>query len=704
MANETPKAAEGGFKINLGTLKELLRKDNSDILVAIALVIVVLMLIIPLPAILLDIFLVINIALSLMIILSTMYVKKPADFSAFPSIILLTTIFGLGLNVSSTRLILTQGAGFEGKVIRAFGDFVIGGNYVVGITIFVILLAIQFLVITKGASRVSEVAARFTLDALPGKQLAINEDLNAGLISEDEARKRRDDLRLEADFYGAMDGSSKFVSGNVKVALVITLVDIVVGLITGVVMRGEDIAAAAGVYTLLTVGDGLVSQIPTLLISTATGIIVTRTASREKFGNDVITQIGSAPKVLYIAGAAIALLGFVPGFPLLVHLPIGGGLIWLGYQMSVSMKANEKKQETATAKTKQTAGESTTIEDIMRIDPMNLEIGYNLIPLVDKEQGGDLLDRIKLIRKRIGLDLGILVPPIRIVDNVGIDASEYLIKLRGSEIARGKVFVNRFMAMNPKLDLKQLEGIDVKEPAFGLDAKWIAQEERAKAESMGFDIFDPPSVVATHLTEVIKRNSSELLTRQDVKSMLDAIQKEYPVIVEEAMKHSNIGDIQKVLQNLLREGVKIRNMLGILETISDYGGTVKNIDMLTEYVRQSLGKQIASSFADEHNVIRAIVLDPEVEEMIGESLHETPQGMVSTIEPEVVNKFIREATSVIEKIVQLGNQPVILSSQKVRRLVRELVERSFPGVGVLSYSEIPTHYTLDQVGMISFGE
>ncbi|MGA2142368.1 MAG: flagellar biosynthesis protein FlhA, partial [Brevinematales bacterium] len=613
----------------------------------------------------------------------------------------LTTVFGLGLNVSATRLILTLGPAFDGKVIKAFGDFVVSGNYIVGITIFIVILAIQFLVITKGASRVSEVAARFTLDALPGKQLSINEDLNAGLITEEEARRRRDELRLEADFYGAMDGSSKFVSGNVMVAFVITLVNIIVGLITGVLVHGLAIGEAATTYTLLTIGEGLVSQIPALMISTATGLIVTRTASREKFGKDVVSQIGATPPVLYIAGSAIFIMGFVPGFPTIFNIIIGAGIIAIGYSMSRSIEMNIKKKEDESSKSRQATDQVTTVEDIVRIDPMNLEIGYNLIPLVDKEQGGDLLDRIKLIRRRIGLDMGILVPPIRIIDNVGIDASEYILKIRGSEVSKGKIYINRFLAMNPKLDLKSIEGVEVKEPAFGLDAKWISNEERSKAESLGFDIFDPPSVIATHITEIIKKNAGELLTRQDVKSMIDALQKEYPVVTEEALKNSSVGEIQKVLQNLLKEGVRIRNMLTILETISDYGSSIKNIDLITEYVRQSLGKQIASSYADETNTLKAIVIDPEVEQIFTDSIHETAQGLVSTLEPDLVNKFITGASQVIDGVIKTGRQPVILSSQKIRRLVRELIERSFPGIGVLSYSEIPTNYSLDQIGIIS---
>lgn len=681
-------------------------RNNMDLFIAVALIVVVLMLIIPLPSFVLDILLIVNLAVSIMIILSTMYVKRPAEFSAFPSLILLTTVFGLGLNVSTTRLILSQGAAFDVKVVKAFGQFVVGGNYIVGITIFIVLIAIQFLVITKGASRVAEVAARFALDALPGKQLSVDGDLNAGLITEEEAKRKREELRQEADFYGAMDGSTKFVSGNVKVAVVITLVNIIVGLITGVAIRGESLGEAAGTYTLLSIGEGLLSQIPALLVSTATGIIITRTASKEKFGNDVVSQVGASPKVLYIAGGTVTIMAFLPGFPTIINLVLGLLFIGVGYLMDRSAKTSAEQKTMEAAKGKGTGETTTTIEDIVRIDPMNLEIGYNLIPLVDKEQGGDLLERIKMIRRRIGLDLGILVPPIRIIDNVGIDASEYIIRMRGSEIARGKVFVNRFLAlpMNPKLDIKEIEGLEVKESAFGLDAKWIANEERSKAEGLGFDIFDPPSVVATHLTEVLKRHAGDLLSRQDVKTMLDAIQKEYPVVVEEVMKHSGIGDLQKILQNLLREGVKIRNMLSILETVSDYSSSEKNIDILTEFVRQSLGKQIVSGYVDENKVLKAIIIDPELEEMFIDSLQETKQGMVSNLQPDIVNKFLQETTRQVEAAVKKGTQPVILSSQKVRRLVRELIERSFPNIGVISYSEIPTEYSLDQIGIIGIAQ
>lgn len=672
-------------------------KTNVDIFVGVAAVGVVLMLIIPLPPLILDILLIANLSMSFMIILSTVYIKNPADFNAFPTLILLTTVFGLALNVSSTRLILIDG--FAGNIIQAFGSFVVRQNLVVGLIIFIILLAIQFLVITKGAGRVSEVAARFTLDALPGKQLAINEDLNAGLIDEEEAKKRRQDLRMEADFYGAMDGSSKFVSGNIKVALVVTLVDIIGGLIVGMAQRGLGLDEAASTYILLTVGDGLVSQIPALLISTATGIIVTRTTSREKFAKDVVKQIGSAPQVLYIAGAGIAVMGVLPGFPTLLNFLFGGALAGIGYLMQRSVKKKEAEQQ-ETARGVQQQEKTTTIEDIVRLDPMSLEIGYNLIPLVDKEQGGDLLERIKLIRKRIGLELGILVPPIRIIDNVTIDSSDYLIKIRGTEIARGKVLVNRLLAMNPSLDLEGIDGLEVREPAFNMKAKWISEEQRSKAESMGFDIFDPPNVVATHLTEVIKNNAAELLSRQDVQSMIDALRREYPAVIEEVLKNANVGEIQKVLQNLLKEGVKVRNMLAILETIADYAASVKNIDLLTEYVRQTLGKQIVSRFADESKNLKGIVIDPELEEILSASIQDTPQGLVSTLDTEILHQFVNHAGARIEEALKKGYQPVVLSSQKTRRLVREMLQRSFPGIGVLSYSEIPSDYSLDQVGIV----
>lgn len=689
MAEQT--TARRGF--NLGILTA-----NRDILVAVAAVGVVLMLIIPLPTWLLDILLIANLSLSLMVILSTVYIKKPADFSTFPTLILMTTVFGLALNVSSTRLILTDG--YAGHIIDAFGNFVIRDNLVVGLIIFIILLAIQFLVITKGASRVAEVAARFNLDAMQGKQFAIDQDLNAGLIDEKEAIRRREELRIESDFYGNMDGSSKFVSGNVKVALVVTIVDIIGGLIVGMVSKGYDAATAANKYIMLTVGDGLVSQIPAMLISTATGIIVTRNAVSKNFAGDVVSQISTIPKVLYISAVAILILGFLPGFPTLLTFFVAVILGGVGYLLQRSTRIKETKIEEE-KKLKQPEEHQTTYDDIVRVDPMNLEIGINLIPLVEKDKGGDLLDRIKMIRRRVGLDMGILVPPIRIIDNISIDNSEYVVKIFSTEVGKGKVMINRLLAMNPKLNLDDLDGIEVKEPAFGLPAKWINEDQRSKAESMGFDIFDPPSVVATHLTEIIKKNAHTILNRQDVQQMLDALKKEYPKVVEEVLKTSKgVGDIQKVLQNLLKEEVSIRNMLPILEAIADYGTASKNIDQLTEHVRQELGRQIAGKYADESNTLKGIIVDVELDRMLGSTVQETPQGQIASPDPELIQVFVNQSYKVTEDAMSRGVQPVILCSQKVRRLVREILERRLPSIPVMSYTELPNNFSLDQVGVI----
>jgi len=684
---------ERGFK-TLNTISK-----NSDLFVALAAIGSVLMLIIPVPPMLLDFFLLINLSMSFLIILSTLYVKKPSEFSAFPTLILFTTVFGLALNVSSTRLILTEG--HAGNIISAFGNFVVAGNIIVGLIIFIILLAIQFLVITKGATRVSEVAARFALDAMPGKQLAINEDLNSGAITEEEARIRRSDLTMEAGFYGSMDGASKFVSGNVQMAAVVLLVDIIGGLIIGV-MDGLDIGAAAVKYTTLTIGDGLVSQIPALLVSVATGIIVTRNSTNEKFAADVAQQIVMLPKTLFITGGAIALMGFLPGFPLLLSLLLSGIMIGSAYLMT---KATQVDKETELREKQATEREEVqpTIQDILHVDPMNMEIGYSLIPLVDKSQGGDLLERIKLMRRHVGLDLGILVPPIRITDNVSVEAQEYIIKIRGIEIGRGQVFVNKLLAMNPKKDLNTIEGIESKEPAFNLPAKWINPEERAKAEMKGFDVFDPPSVVATHLTELIRRNSFDLLTRQDVQNMMDALHKEFPTLVDDTLRQSNIGEIHKILQSLLKEKVKIRNMIPILETISDYRATLPHLDALTEQVRDTLGKQIVSDpNISSNNMIRTLLIDPQWEKILSNSIEDTPQGYISTLDNSIMNQFINAAGIEIEQKLEEGIHPIILCSKRIRKLVREILSHSFSTTTILSYSEVPQNTHLEQLGLIKF--
>ena len=675
---------------------------NADLFVALAAIGVVLMLIIPISPIFMDILLILNLSLALLVILSTIYVHKPSDFSAFPTLILLSTVFSLALNVSSTRLILTQG--FAGNVINAFGNFVAGGNLVVGFVIFAILLAIQFLVITKGATRVSEVSARFALDALPGKQLTINEELNSGSIGPEEANQKRNALNMEVNFYGAMDGSSKFVSGNAQVAVVIVIVNIIGGLITGM-MRGQSIAQAGQTYVILTIGDGLVSQIPALLLSVSTGIIVTRNSANENFAGDVAKQIIMLPRTLYITGVTLLAIGFLPGFPVLLNLFMGGMLLWIGYMMDQSISAKETEQKTKEKQSSIESNSQPTIQDILHVDPMTLEIGYSLIPLVDSQQGGDLLDRIKQMRRVIGLDLGILVPPIRIIDNVGIEGQEYSIKIRGTEIGSGRVFVNRLLALNPKLDLTSIEGIESVEPAFNLPAKWISVDDRSHVEHKGFDVFDPPSVVATHLTELIRRNSHELLTRQDVQQMLDALKKEFSSVVDEALKVSNLGEIHKILQNLLKEKVKVRNMLPILETIADYRKSNPHIDALTEQIREVLAKQIAADpSVSANNNIKAVILSPDWEQILGDSIEDSSQGYVSTLDNEEMRLLVTAAGSEIELQLSQGARPVVLSSRRVRRLLKEILNHSFPAVPVLAYSEIPANFSVEQLGTIVYSK
>lgn len=693
MAN-TSTAVDRGLKALSAISK------NSDLFIALSSIGVVLMLIIPIPPDLLDVFLLLNLSLSFLIILSTMYVVKPSDFSAFPTLILLTTVFSLALNVSSTRLILTKGE--AGNIIGAFGNFVAGGNLVVGFVIFIILLAIQFLVITKGATRVSEVSARFALDALPGKQLTINEELNSGSITAEEAKIKRDALSMEVNFYGAMDGSSKFVSGNAQVAVVIVLVNIIGGLIAGT-MRGEGLAASAQRYTILTIGDGLVSQIPALLISVATGVIVTRNSANEKFAQDVARQIVMLPKTLYITGGSVCLIGILPGFPFLLNTIIGGLFIGSAYLMGQSLlreNAQKIKEEQIASANEDS---QPTIQDILHVDPMSLEIGYSLIPLVDAKQGGDLLERIKQMRRVIGLDLGILVPPIRITDNVSVNDQEYLIKIRGEEIGRGRVYVNRLLALNPKrLDLSLIEGIEDFDPTYKLPAKWITVENRSEAEREGFDVYAPPSVLSTHLTELIRTNAAELLTRQDVQNMLDALRKSFPTLADDALKaiNSNIGMIHKILQAMLKERIRIRNMVPILETIADYGKTM-HVDALIEQIRDALGKQIVSDPSiSMGGTLKCLLISPEWEETLTDSIEDTANGYLSNLNGEETRDFVAAAGKEIEEQLKIGLIPVILCSKRIRRLVREILVHSFPSIPIIAFSEVPNSIKIERLGLI----
>jgi flagellar biosynthesis protein FlhA len=676
--------------------------QKSDILIGIGIITIVAMLIIPLPTILLDFLLIISIMTGLLILMIVMFVKRAFDFSIFPTLLLVTTVFRLALNVSSTRLILLEGAAFNGKIIRAFGDFVVSGNYVVGFIIFIILVAVQFIVITKGATRTAEVAARFTLDAMPGKQMSIDSDLSNGLITEDEARLRRSEIRKEADFYGAMDGASKFVQGDVKVGIVITLINIIGGFIIGMIMRGENFQLALKTYTLLTIGEGLVNQIPSLLITTATGIIVTRAISEESLGEDIARQMGSHPRALLITAAAIGASSIIPGFPTITTLLIAAGLGSLGYFL---LKAKEEESEKSVkegkdAKLKEHKPES--VLPLIQVDPLEVEIGYSLIPLVDPEQGGTLLDRITNIRRRSALDMGLIVPPIRIRDNMELDASFYSILIKGVEVGSGKLQVGKLMAMDPGTVEERIQGDEFVEPVFGLKAIWINIESRDDAEKKGYTVVDCPTIIATHLTELIKRHADEILGRQEVKQLIDNIKRDYPMVVDELLteKKLSLGEIQNVLQNLLRERISIRNMVTILETIASYADrTNRNIGLLTEYVRTALSRQICKAHVDKDNSLSTISLDPEIEDLIAGSIHEDPiEGSILSIDPDTHRKIMDSVIKAYNRAKEHGFVPVFLVSPRIRSVTFSLIERELPDSIVLSYNEITPEVRVNIIG------
>ncbi len=682
------EARGGGFA---ALFENTLWMQKTDILMGIGIVAVVTMLIIPLPTFLLDFFLVISIMSGLLILMIVMFIGRTFDFSIFPSLLLITTVFRLALNVSSTRLILLQGAAFDGKIIRAFGEFVVGGNYVVGFIIFIILVAVQFIVITKGATRTAEVAARFTLDAMPGKQMSIDSDLSNGLITEDEARKRREEIRKEADFYGAMDGASKFVQGDVKVAIVITFINIIGGFIIGMVMRNEPFDVALKTYTLLTIGEGLVAQIPSLLITTATGIIVTRAVSNENMGKDMADQLGSQPRALLITAATLGIAIFIPGFPKIALLILSLGLGSLGY---VLMQSQTEEKEKVERKEKEAAMKEHRPEEVtqlVQVDPLEVEIGYNLIPLVDPEQGGTLLERITNIRRRSALDMGLIVPPIRIRDNMELEPEVYSILIKGVEVGRGILQVDKLMAMDSGEVADKIEGQEFTEPVFGLKAIWIKIDIRDIAESRGYTVVDCPTIIATHLTEIIKRHADEILGRQEVQKLIDTVKEDYPAVVRELVEDHkmNLGEIQKVLQALLRERVSIRNIVTILETLSSYVSYSKDPSFLTEYVRIALSRQITRDYVDKTSTLSVITVDPEIETIIRNSIHEDPiEGPVLAMDPTTHQTVVSALLDAYRRSKNMGHPPVYLVSPQIRRVTFTLLEREMPAPVVLSYSEI----------------
>jgi flagellar biosynthesis protein FlhA len=678
-------------------------RNRTDLFVAVGVIAVVMMMIIPLPAVLLDVLMAANLVLSLLVILTVLYTRHALEFSVFPTLLLVMTVFGLALNVSSTRLILAKGSLFDGRIIRAFGSFVVGARglegYVIGIIIFIIIIAVQFIVITKGATRVAEVAARFTLDALPGKQMAIEAEYNSGLITEEEATRRKNDLQREADFYGAMDGASKFISGNVKVGILITVVNIIGGMVVGMTIHGESWQTALDTYVSLTIGDGLVTQMPALLISTATGIIVTRAVSDSSFGKDISRQFTAQSRPYLIAGGFLIVLAFLPGFPWYILIPMGALIGVLGFSLARRKAAEDERTKGREVADREKAAPSE-ISPVVPLDPLSLEIGYGLIPLVDKEQGAELLDRITRIRRESALELGLVVPRIRIIDNMRLEPAEYSFKIRGVEVGRGRIKMGHFLAIRPGKEAGELPGEPTKDPAFGLAAVWITEADREKAERMGCTVVDPPSIIATHLTEILKRHAAEVLGRQEVQSILDTLKNDYPAVVEEVRKALSTGEIQKVLQGLLTERVSVRNMVVILETLADYAGVTKDTAFLVEKVRQALGRQISLQYCDEAKTLRVLTIEPSLEKRIIDSRVETGRGIAAALEPAAHRRWITALSNAVRAVQEQGYHEVVLCSEAARPLVKASSAREIPHLAVLSSLEVAGDITVESLGEI----
>jgi flagellar biosynthesis protein FlhA len=669
----------------------------QGIFVPIIIVILVLVFILPIPEGILDLLHGVNIMISAIILLNTIYIKDAEEISIFPTLLVITTIFRLSVNVATTKLILADGS--AGKVVDGFGNFVARGNMVVGFVVFIIIVIVNFLVITKGAERIAEVAARFTLDAMPGKQMAIDADLNSGMIDENEARERRKKVQKSADFYGAMDGATKFVKNDAIAGILIGLINIVGGLITGMLMRGESFQEALQTYALLTIGDGLVCQIPALMISTATSFVVTRSASDTEISQELLGQLFRNHIVMYIA----AFVSFVLSF-FLAKIPfwlLTALFTYIGYSLS-----KQQKQEAVTEEEEQEiqAEEIRKPENVMsllQIDPIELEFGYAIIPLADGNQGGDLLDRVVMIRRQLALELGMIVPIIRLRDNIQLGSNEYVIKIKGVEVARGELMPDHYLAINPGTVEKGIDGIKTTEPTFGLPALWITQNQTDRAEVAGYTVVDPPSVITTHLTEVIKQNAHMLLGRQDVQALIENVKQNYPVVVDELVpKLMTIGEIQKVLANLLKEGVSIRDMVTILETLGDYAALTRDAEVLTEYVRQALGRSITRKYF-EGNKSTVITLDPELEQALLNAVQKTENGSYVALEPNIANKVINNLSKQIQKFAEFGQQPVVLASPMVRLYFKKLTEHVIPGLVVLSYNELDPGMEIQTVGMVS---
>ncbi|MDD7643785.1 MAG: flagellar biosynthesis protein FlhA [bacterium] len=676
-------------------------KRGADVGVALYLMAAIIFFIVPIPSFLLDILLIFNISVALVILFNCLFVQEVLDMSFFPTLLLFTTIFRISLNVSSTRLILNSGD--PGNVVRTFGQFVGGNDMVIGTIIFIILLIVQFVVINKGSERVSEVTARFTLDAMPGKQMAIDADLNTGAITDEEAKKRREKIQMESSFFGAMDGATKYVKGDAAAGLIITFVNLIGGTVMGMTRQGLPFADALMQYGILTIGDGLSSQIPSLAISMATGILVTKASKEADFGQVLISQLFGIPKVLIMVGSVICFLGVFT--PLNIILCLGMGAIFLvtGLNMNKNMSVEKIEEEAGAAETEaEEIRKPENVVSLLSVDPIELEFGYGIIPLADVNQGGDLLDRVVMIRRQIALELGTVVPIIRLRDNIQLNPNQYIIKIKGIQVTEGEILFDHYMAMNPGYVEEEITGIPTFEPSFHLPAIWITESQRERAESLGYTVVDPPSIIATHLTEIIRSHIAELLTRQDVQNLIDNVKENNPVLVDELVpKLLGIGEIQKVLQNLLAEGISIRDLITIFETLADHATTTRDSDVLTEYVRQSLKRAISNKYFPANEETSVVTLDPKIEQEIMGAVKQTEQGAYLTLDPERTRAIIEATEAEVSKLENLGKSAIVVTSPIVRMYYKKLTEEYLKDLIVVSYNEIESNVELQSVGMVS---
>ncbi len=685
----------------MAKFKELTK--NSDLVVALGLLLVLGVMIIPIPPIILDLFLAMSLAISIVILLMAVYTKKPLDFSSFPTVLLVTTLFRLSLNVASTRNILlrggTDGASAAGEIIKAFGDFVVGGNFAVGIIIFLILVVINFIVITKGAGRVAEVAARFTLDAMPGKQMAIDADLNAGLIDDKTAKRRRSEVAQEADFYGSMDGASKFVRGDAIAGILITIINIIGGIIVGVAQNDMSFADASKTFTLLTVGDGLIAQIPALIISTAAGIIITRNADEDSIGDQVEKQFTLHPRALYFAGAGLVFFALIPGLPKMPFLTTGGAIIWLANWVEKKKLRLAEAEKIKSVETKKTTPDN--LEDLLNVEMVELEVGYGLVNIVDATQNGDLLERITHIRKQFALDWGVIIPSVKIKDNLELKPGGYVIKVKGIEIAKGELLPDHLLAMDPGTVIEKIDGIETKEPVFGLPAVWISEDMRDDAQYNGYTVVDLSTVMATHLTELLKSNLHELFGRQELVRVMDNFKVQYPKIISDLVPDIlTLGVVLKVLQNLLREGVSIRDLRSILEALAEHGTQTKNPDNLTEFVRQALYRTITERIKSPQGDIPLFTLDRSVEDVIAKNILQTDHGMEVVLEPRVTQNILASLNEKIEQATNMGEKMVVLCSPLVRAQFKKLTEKFIPNLIVVSHNELSPEVNIRSLGNV----